>query len=187
MAAVRTQAGLAQKKLAIEKGSTILLPDVSLGVSLNVSGQNNAFDVWNWTIEDFTYDLIISVGMKMSVFDGLASSARIGQAQKDAEMATAGLSQTEKLVRVKMRSAVDAAVRADAAVRQKQAAAAYAAERQKNARVSFENGVASQDDSRGSDIMEGIAQLDLLLALYTREEALADIERMTGETLAVSR
>jgi outer membrane protein TolC len=189
MAAVRTQAGLAQKKLAIEKGSSILLPDVSLALSFNVTGQEDSWDITKWDVtgSGWSYDLIISVGLKMSVFDGLAFSARIGQAQKDAEMAAAGISQTEKLVRVQVRSAVDAAVRADAAVRQKQAAAAYAAERQKNARVSFENGVASQDDSRGSDILEGSAELDLLLALYTREEALADIERITGERLAVSR
>ena len=187
MAAVRTQAGLAQKKLAIEKGSSILLPDVSLGVSFNVTGQEDSWDVtqWKWNDSGWSYDFIISVGMKMSVFDGLASVARIGEAEKDAQMAAVGQSQAQKLVRVGMRSAIDAAVKADATVKEKQAAADYAAERLKNARVSFENGVASQDETRGADILEGSAELDLLYALYTREEALADIERMTGERMAV--
>jgi outer membrane protein TolC len=185
MAALRTQAGLAQKKLAIEEGSSLLLPDVSLGVTFNVTGQEDSWDVtkWDWTGSSWSYDVIISVGLKMSVFDGLASSARIGQARKDTELAAAGLSQAEKLVRLGMRSAIDAAVKADAAVGQRQAAADYAAERLKNARVSFDNGVASQDDARGAEILSGSADLDLLFALYTREEALADIERMTGQRM----
>jgi len=188
MAAGRTRAGLAQKKLAIAKGGAMLLPDVSLGLSFNVTGQEDSWDVtsWNWTGSSWSYDLIISVGLKMSVFDGLASYARIGEARKDAEMAATGLGETEKLVRVGMRSAIDAAVKADAAVNEKQAAVDYAAERLKNARVSFQNGVASQDDERGSDIMDGTAELDLLFALYTREETMADIEQMTGERLGVN-
>lgn len=193
MAAVRTQAGLARKKLAIEKGSSILLPDVSLGVTLDVTAQEPSWDVtqWTWAWDPATgtgwdYDVIISVGVKMSVFDGLASTARIGQAQKDVEAAATGLSQTEKLVRMGMRSAIDAAVKADAAVKEKQAAADYAAERLKNARVSLDSGAASQDDLRGADILEGTAELDLLFAQYTREEAVADIEHMTGERMAVT-
>ncbi len=193
MAAGRTRAGLAAKKLSIAKGSAMLLPDVSLGVTLDVTAQEGSWDVtkWAWAWDSATgtgwnYDVIISLGLKMSVFDGLASYARIGEAQKDAEMATTGLGETEKLVRVGMRSGIEAAVKADAVVKEKQAAADYAAERLKNARVSFQNGVASQDDERGADIMDGTAQLDLLFALYTREEAMADIEQMTGERLEVS-
>jgi hypothetical protein len=36
---------------------------------------------------------------------------------------------------------------------------------------------------RGADILAGTAELDVLLALYVREEALADIARITGERI----
>ncbi|MGA2975520.1 MAG: TolC family protein [Spirochaetia bacterium] len=182
MAAGRTRVSLAQKKLAIEKGGSMLLPDASLGVSLAVTGQEDIpYADWSWNNTTWTWDLVISLGVKMSAFDGLSSHAAIGQAEKDAEMAATGLTQTEKLVRLNVRKAIDAAIKADADVKENQAKAEYAEERLKNARVSFDNGSASHADLYGADIMEGSVQLDLLLALYTRDEALADIAQITGE------
>jgi outer membrane protein TolC len=182
LAATRTAAGLARKKLAIERGASILLPDVSLGVRVEVSGQEDLpFADWSWDNASWNWDVAVSVGVKMSVFDGLASANRIGQAEKDVAMAGTGLSQQTKLVRLDVRKAVDAAEKADAAVAEKQAAAEYAEERLRGARVALDNGVASRDDLHGADILAGSAELDLLLARYTREEALADIERLTGD------
>ena len=182
LAATRTAAGLAEKKLAIERGGSILLPDVSLGVRVDVSGQEDIpFADWSWDNATWNWDVAVSLGVKMSVFDGLASANRIGQAEKDVAMAGTGLSQQMKLVRLDVRKAVDAAEKADAAVSEKQAAAAYAEERLRGARVSLDNGVASRDDVHGADILAGSAELDLLLARYTRDEALADIERLTGD------
>lgn len=182
MAAGRTRVSLSQKKLAIEKGGSMLLPDASLGVSLNVTGQEDIpYADWSWNNNTWTWDLVISLGVKMSAFDGLSSHAAIGQAEKDAEMAATGLSQTEKLVRLNVRKAIDAAIKADADIKENQAKADYAEERLKNARVSFDNGIVSHADLYGADIMEGSAQLDLLLTLYTRDEALADIAQITGE------
>jgi outer membrane protein TolC len=182
LAATRTQMSQAQKKLAIEKGGQILMPDVSLGLTFGVTGQEDMpYSSWDWKNDTWNVDLVISLGIKMSAFDGLASMKRIGEAQKDIEMVGTGLTQKEKLVRLGVRKSVDAAVKADATVREKQAAAAFAAERLKNARSSFENGEASQEELHGADLQEGSAELNLLLARFTREEALADIGRLTGE------
>jgi outer membrane protein TolC len=187
LATVRARMSQARKKLDVEKGGTILHPDVSLGVRVDVSGQedlgyNNNWS-WNWNNSTWNADLVISIGVKMGVFDAMASARRVQQAEKDLEMAGAGVTQAEKMVRLDVRRAVDAVVRADAQVKEKQAGAELAQERLKNARLSFDTGAISRDDLHGADIMAGTAELDLQLALFTREEALADLARLTAARL----
>ncbi|MGA2481091.1 MAG: TolC family protein [Spirochaetia bacterium] len=182
LASARTRIELARKKLAIERGGAILLPDVSLGLSLGVNGQEDIpFSPWNWNNTTWTWDLMISVGLKMSVFDGLSSANRIGQAEKDAEMAGVGISQEEKLLRLSVRRAVDALAKAGADVGDKQARSEYAEEKLKNARSGFDNGAVSREDMRNADILAGSAALDLLLSRYTLEESCADLAQLTGE------
>jgi len=184
LAASRTRVSLAQKKLAIERGGAMLLPDVSLGVTLDVTGQQDLpFADWDWSAGAWSWDLIVSLGMRMSVFDGLASYSRISQAEKDAEMAGTGLIQLEKLLRLDVRKAVEAAVKADADVTEKQARADYAEERRRNAQASYDNGFAAREDLHGAEILAATAELDLLLSRYTREEALADLAQITGARL----
>jgi outer membrane protein TolC len=181
--ASRTTQGQARKKLDIEKGGSLLRPDVSLGVSLSVTGQEDfPHSGLQWDVSTWNWDLVISLGAKMSVFDGMESAARIGQAEKDAEMAAQALQQAEKLVRLAVRSAVDAAVKADAELADKQAQEAWAAERLRNAEVSVNNGLASREDLYGAQILLGTAQLDRLLAQFQREETRAEIARLTGES-----
>ena len=183
IAASRTRQGQAQKKLSIEKGGSLLHPDVSLGLAFSVTGQEDLpYSGWQWNNSTWNWDLVISLGVKMSVFDGMESAARIGQAEKDVEAAGLAVQQSEKLTRLAVRSAVDAAVKADADLAEKQAQEEYAAERFSNAQVSVDNGLASREDLYGAQIMLGTAQLDLLLAQFTREEAQADVARLAGET-----
>ena len=182
LASARTRVELARKKLALERGGALLLPDVSLGLSLGVNGQEDIpFSPWNWNNTTWTWDLMISVGLKMSVFDGLSSAHRIGQAEKDAEMAGVGISQEEKLLRLSVRRAVDALAKAGADVGDKQARSEYAEEKLKNARSGFYNGAVSREDMRNADILAGSAALDLLLSRYTLEETCADLAQLTGE------
>jgi outer membrane protein TolC len=182
LAAARAQIAQAQKKLSIEKSGAIFRPDVSLGVSLGATGQEDLpFSPWTFSNTTWNWDLMISLGVKMSVFDGLSSANSIGQAEKTVEMAGTGLSQQEKMVRLAVRKAVDAALKAEADVKEKQARAAWAEERLRNARAGYDNGAVSREDLLGADILSGTAALDLLLARYTREEACADIARLTGD------
>jgi outer membrane protein TolC len=183
LAAMRNRLTMARRNLDIQKGGMMLLPDVALGVSLSVAGQEDlgyssrVFSInntWDW-------NLAISLGVKVNAFDGLASYARIGQAGKDLEIAGTGVTQAEKMVRLAVRRAVDAAARADAGVKEKQAAADLAEERLRNARLSFDNGTISREDLHGADIMAGTAELDLQSALFTREEARADLARLTAQ------
>ena len=184
LAASRTRISQAGKKLAVEKGGELLHPDFSFGLQLGFQGQEDLpFSAWNWNNTTWDWDLVVSIGVKMSVFDGLASVQRVRQAEKDLEMAGMGLSLEEKRVGLDVRKSVDAAVRADSDVREKQARADYAEERLRNARASLENGMASRDEEQGADIQAGSAELDLLFARFSREEALADITRLIGERI----
>ncbi len=181
----RTRITQAQKKLAIERGGSILLPDVSFGASFSVTGQEDLpySSTWDWNNTTWDWDLILSLGVKTSLFDGLSSAARIAQAEKDAEMAGTALSQAEKLTRLGVRSAVENAVKADAEVSEKKAKADYAAERRRNAEASYDTGSSTREDMYGAELLDGSAELDWLMAQYAREEALADITRITGERL----
>jgi len=188
VAGSRTRQGQAQKKLDLERGGALLRPDLALGLSLAATGaqnylvlngvppNSNASTSWSW-------DLVISLSMKMSVFDGSESASRIGEAEQDVEAAGQALAQSQKLARLAVRRAVEAARKADSDLSEKLAAEDYAAEREKNTRAAFDSGMASRGDLRSTEILLGSARLDRLLAQFTREQALADISRLTGERL----
>jgi outer membrane protein len=182
LASARTRAEQARRKLAIEQGGDILRPDISLGLSLGVTGQEDIpYSPWTWDNTTWNWDLVISLGLKMSVFDGLSAANRVSQAEKDVEMASVGLGQEEKLLRLSVRRAVEALVKAQADVQEKQARAAWAEEKLKNAISGFDNGAASREDMRGADILAGSAALDLLLSRYTLEESCAELAQLAGE------
>jgi outer membrane protein TolC len=184
LAAARVRLLQARKKLAIEQGSASFRPDLVLSMSLDVTGQEDLpFSAWTGINDTWNWDLIVSLGVKMNAFDGMASTLRIGQAEKDVEMAGIGLSQQEKLVRLGVRRAVEGAVTAIAAVREKRAASAFAEEGLRNAKAAFATGAASRDELHGAELLGGSAELELLLARFALEEALADLERQTGSRL----
>jgi len=183
LAAVRTQAEQARRKLSIEQGGAILHPDVNFGISLDISGQEDFPYSGAWTFSNNTWnvDVVLTLGVKMSAFDGLESSHRIQQAQKDVEMAGTALSQQVKTLRVQVRQAIEAARRADAEEQAASARSEYLEEKLRNAEVALANGQTSLEEKRKASLEAGSARLDTLLALYNRETALADIQRITGE------
>ncbi len=183
MAAARTRVEQARRKLSIEQGGAIFRPDVNLGISLDVSGQEDFPYSGAWTFGNDTWnvDVLVTLGVKMSAFDGRESANRILQAEKDADIAGVALSQQAKSVRIQLRQAVESAVKADADAQAAQARLDYLTEKLRNADVALANGQASREDQHNAEIQADSAQLDLLLAQYTRDEALADIQRITGE------
>ncbi len=170
--------------LEITRGGAVLLPDLSLAVSLDMdngqkipaSGPPNWTNAWEW-------NLAVSLGVRVNVFDGMEAAHKAARAENDLAMAAEALTQQEKLLRVSLRKAVQAVASAAADVRGKKARAEYLEERSRNAQVSAEAGLASRDDERGAAIQAGTARLDLLMARFTLEEAVADLGRLTGERL----
>jgi outer membrane protein TolC len=178
-----TRVEQARRKLSIEQGGAILHPDVNLGISLNISGQEDFPYSGAWTFANNTWnvDVLLTLGVKMSAFDGRESLNRIRQAEKDLDMAGVALSQQAKQERLQLRQAVDAALKADADGQAAQARVEYLHEKLRNAEISLANGQTSREDWHNAAIQADSAELDLLFALYNREAALADIEKITGE------
>jgi outer membrane protein TolC len=184
LAAGRSRIGQAQKALEIARGSGMLLPDLSLAVSLDMdngqkippSGAPNWMSDWEW-------NLAVSLGVRLNVFDGMEAAQKTARAENDLAMAGEAQAQQQKLLRVSVRRAVQAVSAAEADLRAKRARADYVEERSRNAQASAEAGLASRDDERGAAIQAGTARLDLLMARFTLAEALADLGRLTGERL----
>jgi outer membrane protein len=184
LAAARARLRLAGKALEIARGGSMLLPDLSLAMSLDAdNGQRSpASGAPNWT-SAWEWDLAVSLGVRLNVFDGMESFHKTAQAEKDAAMAGDALAQQEKLLRVAVRKAAAAVLEASADLRQKHARARYLQERARNAGASAEAGLASREDQRGGAVQAGTAELDLLMARFTLEQALADLGQLTGERL----
>ncbi len=80
-----------------------------------------------------------------------------------------------------MRQAIETARGADAEEQAATARFAYREEKLRNAEVALASGLTSVEEKRKASLEAGSAQLDTLLALYNREVALAEIQRITGE------
>jgi len=179
LAAARTLLQQAGAKRDLERAGAALRPDLALSVSAGVAGQRTPFvgsdwaDSWDWSV-------VVSVGAKATVIDSGSSRARISAASADREAAAAALAQAEKLVRLSVRKAVETARGAGAALAERRAKLALAGETAKNARVSFENDVATREQARLAEIARLAAALDLESAGAALEDALGEIEYLTG-------
>ncbi len=178
----RERAAQARTKLSLEKGGAMLLPDLSLAVSLGVKGQKIPFSSSDWS-DTWDWDLIVSLGARANLFDAGASWARIREAGRDVEGAALGIAGLEKAIGARVRAAVQQAREKSAAVEEAKAKAALAEEQAKNARVSFENELATREEMNRAALGFLSARLAVAAARHALEAALEDIEYLTGERL----
>jgi outer membrane protein len=179
LAAALTRLEQAGVKRDLECAGALFRPDVALSVAGSVSGQRTPFVGSDWT-DSWDWSVVVSVGAKATAFDSGAARARIDAASSDREAAAAALSQARALVRLSVRKAVEEARTAAAALAEGRAKLALAAETAKNARVSFENGVATRGQSRLAEIARLAAALELESAGAALEDAIGEIEYRTG-------
>jgi len=179
VASARSRFEQAGVKRSLERAGAAFRPDLALSVAGSVSGQRTPFVGSDWT-DSWDWSVVVSVGASATAFDSGASRARISAASSDIEAAGAALSQAEKLVRLSVRKAVEAARTAGAALAERRAKLALAGETAKNARVSWENDVASREQARLAEIARLAAALDLEAAGAALEDAIGEIEYRTG-------
>ncbi len=172
---------VAQAGVALEaaRGAAAPRPDIAASLSFSVTGQRTPFtsDTWDST---WDWDLVLSLAAKGTVFDAGASAARVRQAQADLDAATTALSQARKLVRLAVRTAIERARTAAASLADKEADLARATEVERNARVSFDNGLATRAGASTAEIGTLSARLARELALATLEDSMEEIERLCG-------
>ena len=178
----RERAAQARTKLSLEKGGAMLLPDLSLAITLGVTGQKVPFASADWS-DSWDWDLVVSLGTRANLFDAGASWAKIREAGRDVEGAALGIAQLEKAIGARVRTAVQQARQKRAAVEEARAKAALAEEQAKNARVSFENELATREEMNRAALGLLSARLAEAAAQHDLEAALEDIEYLTGERL----
>lgn len=179
IAAAVTRLAQASAKRDLERAGAALRPDLALSVTAGVEGQRTPFVGSAWT-DSWDWSVVVSVGAKATAFDAGASRARLDAAAADREAAAAALEGARKLARLSVRRAVEAARGAGAAATERRAKLALAEETAKNARVSFENGVATREQARLAEIGRLAAAIDLESAGAALEDAIAEIEYGTG-------
>jgi outer membrane protein TolC len=170
----------ATSKLDLERGSSMLLPDLALFASLDASGQTVPFSEagGDWWDNTWTWSLSVGVQVSMNVFDGGRSWADIASAKADRDATAAALAGSSDAARLAARQALQAARHAEAALRSDEARAAWTAEILRNASLSSSNQLLSRQDYNRAAIQDAGARLELLAARYAFEEALADLERL---------
>ena len=167
----------AERKLDLEKGSSLFLPDLSFFAGFDTLSPNSGgsmSDSWSW-------DLSLGLMAKVDLFDGGAAGARKKEAAAQVDSAKSALQAAGKGARLEARKAVDAARKAEASLTAARARGDWAAEALRAARASAADQMISRSELNGALIREASARLTVLEARYALEEAIADLDRLNTE------
>ena len=171
--------GQALERLRLEKGGASLRPDLSLALTLEVSGQEVPGSSAGWT-DTWDWDLMLSLGTRVRLYDGGEAESRLGQARAEAEAAGAARQQAGKFLRLRLRQAVQEARLAALEVQERHARLAAAEERWRNAQSAYENQLLTRCELAAAQAARGAATLEQLSAGYRLELALAALERLAA-------
>ena len=171
--------GQATTLLEIERASRPFLPDFSLNVSFDLTGQKIPFIGSRWT-ESWDTNIIVSVGTQAKLFDSGASRARIEQAEGTVEMAREGLLALEEGLELQVRGLVEGIRTGWYETQGAGANLDLAREIERNAQVSFDNELITRAELLAARINTFAAELELELAGYTFETSLSELEHLSG-------
>ena len=160
----------------------ILRPDLSLNLSLDITGQRTPILGANWT-DSWNTNLIISIGTAVTLFDSGESRQSVRIAEQDLNLATLGLEELGRGLAVQVRELVERVRTGVSQVDLKNAEAELAAEQARNAKVSYENELITREEALGAEIGALAAALEVLVARYGLEFALVELERTCGCTV----
>ena len=170
----------AQKYIEIERGGSILLPDISLVVTVDISGQRVPVIGANW-IENWDTNIILTLGTKVRLFDSFQSHWKIRQAEEQERMALLGLAQMEQGLNLLVRKTIEKTRLAFSHVQKFKVILTEMQEQYKNARVSFENELITRSEERGARILLLSTELEYLFSLFNFEIALTELEYAVGK------
>jgi len=176
---LRIKSGEARLAEDIRTASLMGLPDFSLNVTWNLTGQDIPFVGTNWT-DTWDSGFYFTIGGKVNLFDSLSSVWKLKQASSQREQAETGVRELERGMGIQVRRLVEAARNNAASVAEKRAQAELAAEQAKNATVARENEMVTRTEERGARIAAISADLAFLLARFQTEISIVDLEYATG-------
>lgn len=169
----------AETLLKIEEGSKAFLPDLSLNLSVDVSGQKVPVVGANW-IDSWDTNLTVTLGTHTTLFDAGASGSKIEQAELSLESAKLALNGYDLNLELQVRNLVEAAKTAWAQVSRADAELELAQEVERNASVSFDNELITRAELRSAKLARLAAELAHEEALFSYESALIELETKTG-------
>ena len=181
-AALLSRVDQASEMVKLQKGSRLFLPDFSLNVSVDITGQRVPFIGSRWR-ESWDANLIISIGTSVNLFDSGAAAAKVDQAEQDLLIAGEGLSALEEGVELQTRTAIYKTEAAWAEIKRTGAALDFVAEREGNAAVGYENGLITRREALLAKIGLLATELEHSVAKYAYEMALTEIEELIGKVL----
>jgi outer membrane protein TolC len=176
----RVEEARAAEKAA--RGSLPGRPDLGLNLAFDITGQDIPLVSPNWT-DTWDWDLVISLGASMDVYDSGAARARLEQAAARRAGAEAGLEELRRSMGLTVRRLVESARLAEAEFLEKSVARDFALEQARSATLSLEAELLNRSDERLARAAAIAAELDCLAAGYRLENALLELERLRGAPL----
>jgi outer membrane protein TolC len=170
------QAGVGKRAA---QASALLRPDISLTLSVDVTGQRTPILGANWT-DSWDTNLLVTIGTSTTLFDSGESRRSVTIAEHDLSLASEGLEEFDRGLSVRVRELAENVRTAAYQVELETAESELAAEQARNARVSYENELITREEALAAEIGEKAAALELLVARYGLEFALIELERLCG-------
>jgi outer membrane protein len=165
----------------IQESSEIFRPDLALFVGLEASGQRMPLSA-NWR-ESWDLGLTVTLVADAVAWDWGKRDAATREASLSAQIATIGRDELLASIEVQVTRLIETAVGVAAGLEEKRASVTLAIEREKNARVSFENELITREQHLGARVLRLIAELEAAVAGYAVESALLDLEHLSGGSL----
>jgi outer membrane protein len=175
----RTRIVQAREKVRLERGASLLRPDLALSVALDVTGQKPPWSASDWT-DTWNWDLILSLGTRVKLYDGGEARVRADESRTDLAMATLGADQAEKLLRLGLRQAVQEARLAAGELAELASRLEAVTEQHRNAWLSYENKLITREELRSAEVALDRVRLERLAAQHRLELALAELESLAG-------
>ena len=172
----------ASTMVSIDKASRPFLPDVSLNLSVDVTGQKIPLSETEWT-DSWDTNLVITLGTQTALFDSGYSASRVKQAEITLEKVKQGLRGFELGLELQIRSSIEAVHVAFSDMEDKAAKLDLANEIERNASVSFNNDLITRAEALGAKLAALAAELEYELARFGYETALIELESAVGKPL----
>jgi outer membrane protein TolC len=163
----------------IERAGGPFRPDVSINLSLDVTGQRVPVIGANW-LEYWDSNLILTVGTSLPLFDSGAANSRAEQADYTLETARQAVAAYELGFELQVRQTVEEVRSSWHTVSAVAAELEHAREVERNAQVSFENELLTRAELLGAKLGALSAELEYERARYSYETALGRLEALVS-------
>jgi len=170
----------AEKYLSIERAGSMLKPDISLIVTLNITGQRIPVIGANWT-DSWDTNLVIGIGTKTNIFDSGRTKYKIEEASGILSQAETAFENYKKLIKLNIRQTVQNIRTNYYRTLSKEASLKQAEETEKNAEISFKNSLITREKLGNAKLLLYRLEMERNASLYDYLESLITLEKITGK------